>query len=174
MTIVKSGLVTFTNSAVENFRSRIGNLLRQRQGLLPGVGYRVRTLHGLAHDIVRERPALVGLSERFDIVDERTANEIKRESVLAYLRTHPDLFSPYLHPDFLQNFRRIERYVLEDALDIANLVIVGKELRVEPYALQAGACASNPVRGRCWTLVCTSMPTTNAVSLYVVPSILMI
>lgn len=131
-------VVTFTNSAVENFRGRIGNLLRQRQGLLPGVGYRVRTLHGLAHDIVRERPALVGLSERFDIVDERTANEIKRESVLAYLRTHPDLFSPYLHPDFLQNFRRIERYVLEDALDIANLVIrVGKELRVEPYALQA-------------------------------------
>lgn len=131
-------VVTFTNSAVENFRSRIGNLLRQRQGLLPGVGYRVRTLHGLAHDIVRERPGLVGLSERFDIVDERTANEIKRESVLAYLRTHPDLFSPYLHPDFLQNFRRIERYVLEDALDIANLVIrVGKELRVEPYALQA-------------------------------------
>ena len=131
-------VVTFTNSAVENFRSRIGNLLRQRQGLLPGVGYRVRTLHGLAHDIVRERPGLVGLSERFDIVDERTANEIKRESVLAYLRTHPDLFSPYLHPDFLQNFRRIERYVLEDAIDIANLVIrVGKELRVEPYALQA-------------------------------------
>jgi DNA helicase-2/ATP-dependent DNA helicase PcrA len=131
-------VVTFTNSAVENFRSRIGNQLRQRQGLLPGVGYRVRTLHGLAHDIVRERPALVGLSERFDIVDERTATEIKRDAVLAYLRTNPDLFAPYLQPDFLQNFRRIERYVLEDAIDIANLVIrVGKELRAEPYALQA-------------------------------------
>lgn len=131
-------VVTFTNSAVENFRGRIGNILRQRQGLLPGVGYRVRTLHGLAHDIVRERPGLVGLSERFDIIDERTATEIKRDAVLAYLRTHPDLFSPYLQPDFLQNFRRIERYVLEDAIDIANLVIrVGKELRVEPYALQA-------------------------------------
>jgi DNA helicase-2/ATP-dependent DNA helicase PcrA len=95
-------VVTFTNSAVENFRSRIGNQLRQRQGLLPGVGYRVRTLHGLAHDIVRERPALVGLSERFDIVDERTATEIKRDAVLAYLRTNPDLFAPYLQPDFLQ------------------------------------------------------------------------
>ncbi len=131
-------VVTFTNSAVENFRGRIGNFLRQRQGLLPGVGYRVRTLHGLAHDIVRERPALVGLSERFDIVDERTANEIKRESVLSYLRTQPDLFAPYLHPDFVQNFRRIERYIIDDALDIANLVIrVGKELRVEPHVLQA-------------------------------------
>jgi DNA helicase-2/ATP-dependent DNA helicase PcrA len=131
-------VVTFTNSAVENFRSRIGNQLRQRQGLLPGVGYRVRTLHGLAHDIVRERPALVGLSERFDIVDERTATEIKRDAVLAYLRTNPDLFAPYLQPDFLQNFRRIERYIEEDAVEIANLVIrMGKELRIEPYALQA-------------------------------------
>src|SRR5689334_12337107 len=62
-------IVTFTNSAVENFRSRIGNFVRQEQGLLPGVGYRVRTLHGLAHDIVRERPGLVGLSEDFDIID---------------------------------------------------------------------------------------------------------
>ncbi|MCB0064199.1 MAG: ATP-dependent helicase, partial [Caldilineaceae bacterium] len=131
-------VVTFTNSAVENFRSRIGNFVRQEQGLLPGVGYRVRTLHGLAHDIVRERPALVGLSESFDIIDERTANETKRDAALAYLRAHPDLFAPYIHPDFLQNFRRIERYVLDDAIDIANLVIrVGKELRVEPHELQA-------------------------------------
>ncbi len=131
-------VVTFTNSAVENFRSRIGTFVRQEQGLLPGVGYRVRTLHGLAHDIVRERPALVGLSETFDIIDERTANEVKRDAALAYLRTHPDVFSPYILPEFLQNFRRIERYLLDDAIDIANLVIrVGKELRVEPHELQA-------------------------------------
>lgn len=131
-------VVTFTNSAVENFRSRIGQLVRQEQGLLPGVGYRVRTLHGLAHDIVRERPGLVGLSESFDIIDERTANETKRDAALAYLRSHPDIFSAYIHPDFLQNFRRIERYVLDDAIDIANMLIrVGKELRVEPHQLQA-------------------------------------
>jgi len=130
-------VVTFTNSAVENFRNRIGAFLRQQQGLLPGVGYRVRTLHGLAHDIVRERPALVGLSESFDIIDERTANEVKRDATLAYLRTHPEVFSPYIHPDYLQNFRRIERYILDDAIDIANTVIrVAKTLRVEPHELQ--------------------------------------
>lgn len=129
-------IVTFTNSAVENFRHRIGAFLRQQQGLLPGVGYRVRTLHGLAHDIVRERPALVGLSESFDIIDERTANEVKRDATLAYLRTHPEVFTPYIHPDYLQNFRRIERYVLDDAIDIANTVIrVAKALRVEPHEL---------------------------------------
>ena len=131
-------VVTFTNSAVENFRNRIGNFLREEQGLLPGVGYRVRTLHGLAHDIVRERPGLVGLSESFDIIDERTANEIKRDAVHAYIQTNPDFLSAFIQPDYLQNFRRIERYVLDDAIDIANATIrIGKELRVSPHELRA-------------------------------------
>jgi DNA helicase-2/ATP-dependent DNA helicase PcrA len=129
-------VVTFTNSAVANFRARIGMFLRE-QGLLAGVGYRVRTLHGLAHDIVRERPGLVGLSEDFDIVDERTALEIKREAVLSYLRTHPDVFAPFIKPEFLQQPRRIERPLLEDAIDLANLVIrVAKELPAAPHTLQ--------------------------------------
>ena len=126
-------IVTFTNSAVENFRNRIGAFVRDEQGLLPGVGYRVRTLHGLAHDIVRERPGLVGLSESFDIIDERTANSIKRDAVHAYLNSHPDALTAFIQPDFLQNYRRIERYVLDDAIEIANATIrVGKELRVTP------------------------------------------
>jgi len=130
-------IVTFTNSAVENFRRRIGKFLREEQGLLPGVGYRVRTLHGLAHDIVRERPGLVGLSEDFDIIDERTAADIKRDAVLAYMKSNPDFLSPHIKPEFLQNFRRIERYVLADAIDMANILIrVAKELQVEPYTLE--------------------------------------
>jgi DNA helicase-2/ATP-dependent DNA helicase PcrA len=130
-------IVTFTNSAVANFRSRIANFVRQ-MNLLPGVGYRVRTLHGLAHDIVRERPGLVGLSESFDILDDRTATEIKRESVLSYLRIHPDALTPFIQPQFLQNFRSIERYVIDDAIDIANAFIrLAKERRLEPYRLEA-------------------------------------
>jgi len=108
-------IVTFTNSAVENFRSRIGQILRQSQGLLA-----------------------VGLSESFDIVDERTANEIKRDAAHSYLRTHPDVFSTFILPDYLQNFRRIERYVIDDAIDIANAVIrLAKDLCVAPHELQA-------------------------------------
>ncbi|RIK40700.1 MAG: ATP-dependent helicase [Chloroflexi bacterium] len=131
-------VVTFTNSAVENFRSRIAHFLNRERGLLPGVGYRVRTLHALAHDIVRERPALVGLHEGFGIVDERTSAEIIREAVQGYLRTHPDIFGSFILPDYLQRARTIERYIQDDALEIANAVIrVGKDLRVEPYELQA-------------------------------------
>jgi DNA helicase-2/ATP-dependent DNA helicase PcrA len=131
-------VVTFTNSAVENFRGRIGRFLREDRGLLPGVGYRVRTLHGLAHDIVRERPSLVGLSENFDIIDDRTAAEIKRDSVIAYLRAHPDVLTPYIQPDFLARFRAIERDLQDTAIDIANNVIrLAKEARKEPYQLRS-------------------------------------
>lgn len=129
-------VVTFTNSAVENFRNRINQFI-QEQGLLPGVGYRVRTLHGLAHDIVRERPGLVGLSEDFDIIDERTADEIKREAVVAYLQIHPDIFGAFLKPEYLSDPRRIERYLQADAQEVAQAVIrTAKNLRTDPYSLR--------------------------------------
>ena len=53
-------IVTFTNPAVNTFRKRIARLVQQERGLLPYVGYRVRTLHGLANDIVRMRPGQIG------------------------------------------------------------------------------------------------------------------
>jgi len=90
-------VVTLVNSAVDNFYQRISRLVKE-EGLLPHVGYRVRTLHGLAHDIVRERPGLVGLSERFDIVDERMAEEILDEAAVAWLRSHPYALDDYLAP----------------------------------------------------------------------------
>jgi DNA helicase-2/ATP-dependent DNA helicase PcrA len=128
-------VVTFTNSAVGNFRARIGAFLRSH-GLLAGVGYRVRTLHGLAHDIVRERPGLVGLSEDFDIVDERTASEVKREAAINYLRSNPDALAPYIKPENLQQAQRIERYLIEDAIEIAtNFIRVAKELPVQAHEL---------------------------------------
>jgi DNA helicase-2/ATP-dependent DNA helicase PcrA len=130
-------VVTFTNTAAENFRSRIAGFLREH-GLLPGVGYRVRTLHGLAHDIVRERPALVGLAEDFTILDERTTGEIKGDAVRGYLRTHPDALSPFILPEFLAKFRSIERYVSDDAVEIAtNAISVAKDRRFDPQRLQA-------------------------------------
>ena len=72
-------IVTFTNPAVNSFRNRIARLVQQERGLLPYVGYRVRTLHGLAHDIVRMRPALVGLADNFEILDERVSAGIIHE-----------------------------------------------------------------------------------------------
>lgn len=96
-------VVTFSNSAVFTLRRRIAHNLQQNRGLLPYVGYRVRTLHGLAHDIVRERPALVGLAEDFRILDEQTCRQMLREIVRAALRSDHDWYSDYLAPGVLEN-----------------------------------------------------------------------
>jgi DNA helicase-2/ATP-dependent DNA helicase PcrA len=90
-------VVTLVNSAVDNFKLRINEAIRER-GLLAGFGYRVRTLHGLAHDIVRERPGLVGLSEDFGIIDERDATTVREEAADAWLRAHPEIVDNYLSP----------------------------------------------------------------------------
>ncbi len=92
-------IVTFTNSAVNSFKSRIAKILEEERGLLPYTGYRVRTLHGLAHDIVRERPTLVGLAEDFRIVDERTAYLIQAESITAQWPRWSRKLEWYLDPD---------------------------------------------------------------------------
>jgi DNA helicase II / ATP-dependent DNA helicase PcrA len=82
-------IVTLVNAAVDNFRQRISMFVREL-GLLQGMGYRVRTLHGLAHDIVRQRPALVGLAEDFVIVDDRECAQILEAAVNRWIQHHPD------------------------------------------------------------------------------------
>jgi DNA helicase-2/ATP-dependent DNA helicase PcrA len=91
-------IVTLVNSAVDNFARRVDEFVTEA-GLLPHVGYRVRTLHGLAHDIVRERPGLVGLANEFQIVDERTATEILTEAAEAWAAGHPEVADAFLRDD---------------------------------------------------------------------------
>ncbi|MBK9208000.1 MAG: ATP-dependent helicase [Anaerolineales bacterium] len=89
-------IVTLVNSAVDNFEARIKRFFENPIQAL--YKYRVRTLHGLAHDIVREKPASVGLEAQFSIIDEREAEFIRRESVNAWLAAHPDFLDDYLDP----------------------------------------------------------------------------
>jgi DNA helicase-2/ATP-dependent DNA helicase PcrA len=88
-------VVTLVNAAVDNFSIRVGNLVKEK-GLLPNLSYRVRTLHGLAHDIVRERPDLLGIAENFQIIDERAADQIRREAASAWLKANPYALDDYL------------------------------------------------------------------------------
>src|SRR5260221_13505740 len=92
-------IVTFANSAVNSFKARIAEIVQTQRGLLPYIGYRVRTLHGLAHDIVRERPSLVGLAEDFRIMDDRAASALRREVVDEMLKTSTDLLRQYINSD---------------------------------------------------------------------------
>src|SRR5215467_6491189 len=87
-------IVTLVNSAVDNFEARIKRFFPNPLQAL--YRYRVRTLHGLAHDLVREKPARVGLDERFSIIDEREAGFVRRDSVNAWLAANS--LDDYLDP----------------------------------------------------------------------------
>ncbi len=131
-------VVTLVNSAVDNFSSRINGFITER-GLLPRVGYRVRTLHGLAHDIVREKPGMVGLEERFGIIDEREATFIRKEAVNAWLAANPNALDDYLDPDMEESKKDwTRRQQLPNTLEgIANAFIrSAKDRRILPDQLR--------------------------------------
>jgi DNA helicase II / ATP-dependent DNA helicase PcrA len=131
-------IVTMSNSAVNNFAQRIGSIL-QREGLMAGMNYRVRTLHGLAHDIVRERPALVNLANDFSIIDEGESNAIRAQVALAWLKSNPNFFASYLKEDIgdhqLENLYRKNLPAL--AQNIALTIIrYAKDCELTPDALR--------------------------------------
>jgi len=93
-------IVTLVNSAAANFARGVNEYVKG-DGLLPGYGYRVRTLHGLANDIVRGKPTAAGLDDQFTIVDERESNAILAEAVDAWARRYPEAPDAYLAPEFV-------------------------------------------------------------------------
>jgi DNA helicase-2/ATP-dependent DNA helicase PcrA len=134
-------IVTLVNSAVDNFETRIKRFFDNPLQAL--YKYRVRTLHGLAHDIVREKPAKVGLEERFSIMDEREAGFIRRESVNAWLASHS--IDDYLDPA-LDNSKRdwVKRQQLPDLLDSIALAFIrsSKDRLLTPEKLRLQLDAS--------------------------------
>ncbi|MCK8827363.1 ATP-dependent helicase [Natroniella acetigena] len=68
-------IVTYMNSAVSNFRSRIGSFLKQK-GLPQNKGYEVKTLHSLAMNILKERPDQLLINQEFQVLDQRKKGEL--------------------------------------------------------------------------------------------------
>lgn len=130
-------IVTLVNSAVDNFSTRISGFVKEA-GLLENMGYRVRTLHGLAHDIVRERPDLAGLSEQFSILDENETSRMIEAATAAYLREHPELANMYVDPSIdLHSEPRTQKNWNETVTSIcANFISQAKDLQIEPNELR--------------------------------------
>jgi DNA helicase-2/ATP-dependent DNA helicase PcrA len=130
-------VVTLVNSAVENFSLRVANFV-QEMGLMPHLGYRVRTLHGLAHDIVRERPELAGLSDSFQIVDEFTSSQILRGITESYMRVNSPILESFQRVDLTareqENARKRGWPQLMTAL-ATSFIKQAKDLLLSPNAL---------------------------------------
>jgi DNA helicase-2/ATP-dependent DNA helicase PcrA len=128
-------IVTLVNSAVDNFAARIKDSL----ALPMPFGYRIRTLHGLAHDIVREKPAAVGLEERFAILDEREADFIRKEAAGSWLHANPYDLNDLLDPNLDESKRDwVHRQQLPDLLTGIALAFIrsAKDNRLTPEKLQ--------------------------------------
>jgi DNA helicase II / ATP-dependent DNA helicase PcrA len=131
-------VVTLINAAVDNFSTRIAAQLQQ-ENLLPGFGYRVRTLHGLANDIVRERPDLAGLSTNYQIIDDVESSRIKSRVSRDWLGAHQDFFEPFLA---YEEYQRVKVYEGKSNLPrmiegIGNAFIrLAKDRELTPTALQ--------------------------------------
>jgi len=93
-------IVTLVNSAAANFARQVNEYVKG-DGLLPGYGYRARTLHGLANDIVRGKPTAAGLDDQVAIVDERESNAILADAVEAWTRRYPEAPDAYLAPEYV-------------------------------------------------------------------------
>ena len=129
-------IVTLVNSAVNNFASRIGGYIKQYD-LIPGTGYRVRTLHGLAHDIVRERPDLAGLDSQFQIVDEREASSILDAAAQACMRSNPDFLEMYTSQDhnLTGNYRLQSDWQKLIVQSAGSFIRLAKDLQASPEDL---------------------------------------
>src|ERR1051325_4787053 len=130
-------IVTLVNSAVDNFEARIKRFFdNPLQALYRN---RVRTLHGLARDIVREKPGQVGLDERFAIVDEREADFIRREAVKAWMSVHAESLDEYLDPNMdLHKRDWVRRDQLSDMVPNLALAFIrsAKDRRLTPEKLR--------------------------------------
>lgn len=138
-------VVTLVNSAVQNFSQRISQFL-ESSGLVPSLGYRVRTLHGLAHDIVKERPELAGVDNGFQIIDEREATRIREDAVLSWLTKNPTGVDNYLISD-LPEYRlsALRQKQIPDLLNQIALQFIrtAKNIRLSPAEIETRLSQTN-------------------------------
>jgi DNA helicase II / ATP-dependent DNA helicase PcrA len=97
-------IVTYTNSAVGNVRSRIGEFLDQR-GYPRSQGYEVRTIHSLASHIVRERPDAIGWSDNFRVADETWVSGTLEQLTRRWIGRNRGLWESMLKQDLKGSFR---------------------------------------------------------------------
>ena len=128
-------VVTLVNSACGKFEQQVRDFLDDNN---LGTFYRVRTLHGLAKDIVSERPGLVGVADDFQVVDELETREIIHDAVTAWFNAHRDFgVEQYIRPEDRNNQQILGRW-REDAMGIAvNFIKKAKDFRYRPISLKA-------------------------------------
>ncbi len=91
-------IVTYMNSAVSNFRSKIGDYMEER-GLSRNRGYDVRTLHSLALNILKEKPEYLLINDEFNIIDPAMRGRLIKQLIEEWIRDNNKQFLKYFDYD---------------------------------------------------------------------------
>ncbi|MBQ6505146.1 MAG: ATP-dependent helicase [Flexilinea sp.] len=132
-------IVTFSNAAALNFSARIASFLAER-GLLPGIGYKVCTLHSMALDIIRGHTQQLGIEDDFTVLDEVGSNALLQRAVDLWLDadmrdTFDLVIDPNLRPEKQDEHYR-EKWQ-QDVTDIVrNVISQAKDYHITPEELR--------------------------------------
>ena len=132
-------IVTFSNAAALNFSARIAAFLAER-GLLPGIGYKVCTLHSMALDIIRGHTQQLGIAEDFTVLDEVGSDALLQRAVDLWLDadmrdTFDLVVDPNLRPE-TQDEKYREKW-RQDVTDIVrNVISQAKDCHITPEELR--------------------------------------
>lgn len=100
-------IVTYMNSAVNNFKQRISGEL-QKRGITGSKDYFVSTIHGLCMQIIKEKPDLANASEEFEVVDGISKLYLLSSSVEDWRRDNEERFRTFMDESQL-NSPRVQR-----------------------------------------------------------------
>lgn len=140
-------VVTLVNSAVDNFSNRIEKFVKYN-GLFPNMGYRVRTLHGLAFDILKEDPSLVGLDSGFTIIDEKDAEQIRSMIVKRWIQNNGTTADLLLKDDISHRKKsQLMGFELAQSLEKFSLAFIktAKDLNLTPHWLRMRVDNASPL-----------------------------
>jgi len=94
-------IVTYMNSAVNNFKQRISRLLAER-GISSGSDYFVSTIHGLCLQIIMEKPDAVLADDEFRIIDEARRYELLDQSIEQWKKENKGLMEYFVDGEHLK------------------------------------------------------------------------
>ncbi len=115
-------IVTYMNTAVNNFKQRIASEL-QRRGIQGGKDYFVSTIHGLCLQIIKEKPDMIAADEEFNIIDEVNKAHIISTAIHEWKRYNGDHFQKFVDEGQLNAGRLTKAY--EDWEDKLSNVVLG-------------------------------------------------
>ena len=132
-------IVTFSNAAALNFSTRIAAFLAER-GLLPGIGYKVCTLHSMALDIIRGHTQQLGIQDDFTVLDDIGSDVLMRRAVDLWMASDErETFDRVVNPN-LKGETQDEKYRekwRDDVTDITrNIISQAKDYHITPEELR--------------------------------------